>query len=211
MDMAFNGRSCLEYYGLMLEDCCLSAAKRKQQLLDIPGADGAFDLLKNWGEPTYETRTLTARFTATQGARQTLRRLVYDLEGKTVPIILPGFPARYMTGTVHISAGSVARSSELLIAAECDPWLYARQERKITVPASETAVNLTLRNSGGRRVVPELTVTGADAVITLAGETLTFAPGTHEDARFAIPGGGTLALTVQGGAVAIQYREAVLL
>lgn len=211
MDMTINGRSCLGWYGLSLESCYLSAPRRKRLLLDIPGADGQLDLLEGWGDPAWETRTITARFAAGNDAGLTLCRLMNELEGKTVPIVLPGFPAHYMTGTVHISAGSVFRGSEVLITAECDPWLYARTEQNISVPASDEAVTRIIRNRGGKRVIPELTVTGSDAVITLAGEELTLAPGTHIDARFAIAGGGSLTLTIRGGAVTIRYREAVLL
>lgn len=211
MDMIINGRSCLGYYGLTLEDCYLSAPKRKRMLLNIPGADGEIDLLEGWGEAVWESRTVTARFRCGTDPGLTMRRLLADLEGKTVPIILPGIPDRYITGMVHISAGSVFRASEVLITAECDPWLYTRAEQNITVPASEADQGRTLHNRGTRRVVPELTVSGADAVITVAGEELTFPAGTHTDGRLSIPGGKALTLAIRGGGVTIRYREAVLL
>lgn len=211
MEMYFNGRSALLYYGLLLEQCFLTSAKKKQQLIDIPGADGEHDLLENWGEPTYEGRTLTAYFSICDAVVWNRQRLVNDLEGRTVPIILPGHPDRYMTGTVHVAAAGAHPGEKICITAQCDPWLYSRRESRYIVPASGTAVPLTLRNNGRKLVVPELEVADSAATITVAGEAITFAPGTHQDGRLAISGGGALSIAVQGGAVTVRYREAVLL
>lgn len=211
MDMAFNGRFALPYYGLLLESCYLTTAKKKEQLLDIPGFDGQVDLLKNWGEPTYAARTLTAYFTASSDVNGAIRRLVNDLEGRTVPIILPGYLLHYMSGTVHIAAAGAERNSQILITAVCDPWLYRMRQTEISVPASDVDVAHMWRNCGKKLVVPEITVEGADVTLTVNGETLTLAMGTHLRSELAISGGANLSLAAKGGAFTATYREAVLL
>lgn len=211
MDMLFNGRSCLRYYGLTLESCYLSAARRKQQLIDIPGADGQLDLLNGWGEPTYRTRTLTAVFSVTVDRESVIRRLIHDLQGRTVPIVLPGYWTSYMIGTVHIGGVSLRNDSSLNITAECDPWLYSSREKIHTFPASADPVPCQLSNHGRKTVVPEITVTESDAAFTLSGETVVLSPGIHTDARFSVSGGRSLDIAVSGGAVTMKYREAVLL
>lgn len=212
IDVVLGGKSLLAHYGLCLESCYLSAARKKQQMIDVPGADGKIDLLENWGETNYHNRTLTATFSASRNPGQVLRELVHEFEGKKMPIVPPSIDGHYMIGTIHVlSANRFARGGQLSICADCDPWLYSAVEKHISVPASEGSVDIKLYNSGRKLVVPEITVIGADATITVGEDSVMLEPGVHMISKLSIPGGATIQIKVQGGAISAKYREAILL
>lgn len=123
-DMSFGGQSARIYYGLDLLRCTLSAPIRKRDWVDIPCVDGRVDLLRNLGEPRYESRTLRAEFKALRDVQETVDLLISDLEGTSQNIVLPLDPDHYMVGDVHISSAGYFSGADVVITATCDPWRY---------------------------------------------------------------------------------------
>ena len=123
MDMKFAGKSALNDYGLELQRCLLSAPVRKRSLISVPFADGTIDLLRDYGEPRYESRTLRAEFTAHRDIQKTVDTLLTTFEGQRVQIGLPG-GEYYMNGDLHISAAGYFLGADVVITATVDPWRY---------------------------------------------------------------------------------------
>lgn len=123
MDMKFAGKSALIDYGLELQRCLLSAPVRKRSLISVPFSDGSIDLLRDYGEPRYESRTLRAEFTAHRNVQQTVSSLLTAFEGKRIQIHLPG-GTYYMNGDMHISAAGYFPGADVVITATVDPWRY---------------------------------------------------------------------------------------
>lgn len=210
MEMWFAGRSSLLHYRLEMQYCYITTAKQKRHLINVPAADGDIDAMEGIGEPAYENRTVTALFKMLADAEETRTRIINDLEGKTIEIVLPNDLNHYMIGRVHIAGAGSKISDELLVTVDCVPWRYDRNEVLIPVAASESEKQYVWWNRGRRLAVPEITVECADVTITVDGEVKQLVQGTHLSSALAIPGFGSLTVTASGGAFTVRYREAIL-
>lgn len=210
MEMWFAGRSSLRHYGLEMKYCHITTPKQKRHLIDVPAADGNVDAMEGIGEPAYENRTVTACFKMHMPAEDTRARIINDLEGRTVEIVLPNDLRHYMTGRVHIAGAGYRTGGELLVTADCLPWRYARDEVVIPAAASETEAQHVWWNQGRRLAVPEITVEDADVTFAVNGVTKLLAQGTHLLSELAIPGFSSITITAHGGAFTARYREAIL-
>lgn len=210
MEIFFGTKSSLGHYGLSLQSYTLTPPVRKRYLYSVAGANGQTDLLKGMGPPRYEERTLRATFKIS-GAdpQQTVDHLINDLEGETVPIILPNDPGHYLEGDVHITSASIRQGGEVVIVATCLPWRYKRQEVLISIAASDEDVTHTWYNIGKRDAVPELTF-AEPIYITLDGVVSYYEPGTYLMTDLSIPGHGAVSVTIRGGPLTVRYKEAIL-
>lgn len=196
-------------YGLELIFCSISTPIKKQCLVDIEGADGHLDLLEGMGPARYEMRTVSSEFRFVSNPKDSISRLMKDLEGKTVPIILPDDPGSYVTGTVHIQAAGRSIGSGVVITATCMPWRYSRNTVRRNIPAADSK-EISLRNAGSRQIVPTVEVTGTEAMLTCGEVSISLVTGTHLVPDLAIPGGAVRNVTVSGGPISISYQEANL-
>lgn len=210
MEIWFDDISSLRDYDLEMEYCYITTPKRKRHLIDIPAADGDIDVMEGIGEPTYENRTVTALFKMLGNIKATRFRIINDLEGKTVQIVLPGDPNYCMVGRVHIAGVGISPGDELLIIIDCNPWRYARSMVSISSAASASETQHTWKNSGRRLAVPEITVESGDVTFIADGKTTSLSRGTHLVTALAIPGFSSRRVTARGGAFTVQYREAIL-
>lgn len=209
-EMAFNGRSTLAYFGLDLVRCAFSSAKRKRNLVGVLGADGDVDYMKGLGEPTYESRTLQAEFTIIGRPEDVVARLQDEVEGVTIPIILPDDPNRYVTGDAHISQAVMKPGGIVVITAICQPWRLSIVPVTHRIAASEDAKTFTWFNFGKRTAVPELTVSDEDVTIRSGDVSWILTAGTHLLPELAIPGGGSVSVVISGGSMIAEYQEAIL-
>ena len=211
MEMSFNWVSTLSYFGLALKKCTLSPARRKQVRLEIPGVDGYVDLLKNAETSTYESRTVTAIFEIVSNcARDTIDRLMDELDGRIMPLTLPNDSSRYMVGSIRLSYGSCEIGAEVCVVATCGPWRVSIQPVEVEIAAAESAQTYKLYNSGKRRAVPEIEIPEGDVTISVGDVTKTYSAGSHFLPEFSIPGRDTLELNISGAALTLSYREAIL-
>lgn len=211
MEMSFDHVSTKNYLGLDLIRCTISSPKRKTCYMDVLGADGTIDLLKNEENPTYENRTVNAIFVIVDmRAQDTIDRWLNEFEGRTVPITLPGDPSHYVEGAVHLLYGSCFPGKEVSITATCMPWRLSVQECRVDIPAATEEVLYQLYNSGTRVAVPELKVAGGNVTVRCGNLSKVFTSGNHLLPDFAIPQKGSIQLLISGAAATIKYREAIL-
>lgn len=202
----------MSYYGINLLEAAITAPVRKRYLVDIPGGDGSVDLYEGLGQPVYETRTVTAVFQPLSDLQQTVSKLINDLEGRTVNIVLPEDAQHYMTGYIHIAAAgrSGAMSCDkITVTAVCLPWRYSAEEVVHQIQESETAVQYTWNNTGGRDAVPTVKVFG-EVLIEIGASSIALSAGTYQMTTLTIPGNGSISVSISGGPAEVRYREAIL-
>jgi hypothetical protein len=196
----------------------LSAAQRKENLVDKPGGHGFWDLstVLTDGEPVYEARTLTATLESSEGDRLSreaeIDTMVNWLDGWTMQIVLPDRPLQYISGAVHVEKvyNDMAHAA-VAVTAICDPWRYNAEETAINLAVAAEAQTEEIVNSGRMSVVPLVEVT-SDGTVNLVFKESSWALSTGSyqlpDLRLTQ---GSHQLTYSGaGAVTITFREAVL-
>ena len=209
-DMLFDGKSALSCWGLSLDSCYISAAKRKTYWLDVPAGDGKLDAMRGLGDPVYEMRTLTATFSIPRYRRDDIiAKLQRDFAGREIPIVSPDNTNYYYLGEIRVKGSAV---DEIVIEATVYPWRFAQKETVHTIPATSDAVAYVWYNEGSRAVVPELTVSGSYAKIAVDGNTVTLLAGTYNLSEFRIPGNSSITVTViiSVGTLTARYRETIL-
>lgn len=209
-EMSFNGKSTLSYYELDLVRCTFSTAKRKRNLVSILGADGELDYMKGLGEPTYESRTMQAEFKILGNPEDVVARLNDEVEGMTVPIVLPDDPRSYVLGDAHIYQCVMKIGGTVVITASCQPWRLRACPVVHKIPASGTPQTFEWYNSGKRTAVPEITVSDADVTIDSGDISKILTAGTYLLPELSIPGGGSILVTISGGTMTAEYQEANL-
>lgn len=209
-EMSFNWRSTLSYYGLDLVKCVFSHAVRKRNLVSVLGADGEIDYMQGLGEPTYESRTMQAEFQIVGKPEDVIARLNDEVEGMTIPIVLPDDPRSYVIGNAHILQSVMRKGGSVVITASCQPWRLRILPVSISVPASDSPTLYTWYNSGKRIAVPEITVTDADVTIESGDVKMVLTAGTYILPDLAIQGKGTRIVTISGGEMTVEYQEANL-
>ena len=207
--MSFNNKDALFWYGLALVRCTVTAARRKQNWLNIPGGDGSVEMMAPAGLVAYENRTLRAEFRKTSGTvGDILSRLTDDIVGRQIPIILP-CGDRFMVGVAHVAAAT-APGTDVVITANCKPWRYSCAQIRRKIAASAAPVDVTLRNNGAVAALPTLTAGAGGAVATVDGVAVSIPAGTAVQPDLLIPAKGKLDFQLSGAEVTIQYREAIL-
>lgn len=203
--------------GWTLTSWQLSAAKRKENLVDKPGGHGVLDLstVLTDGEPVYDARTLTATFESSEGDRLSreaeIDAMVNQLDGWSLRIVLPDRPLRYLTGVVHVERlyNDPAHAS-VAVEATCEPWRYNDNETEVNLSATSNAQTVDLVNNGRLAVVPLVEITGGDVTLIFGESTWTLSAGGYRlpDMRLTQ---GAHRLTYRGaGTIRITFREAVL-
>lgn len=203
--------------GWTLTGWTLTAAQRKEMLVDKPGGHGHWDLstVLTDGEPVYGARTLTATLECSDGDRRSreaeIDTMVNWLDGWTVPVVLPDRPLQYLTGAVHIERlyNDMAHAS-VAVTVICDPWRYNSTETVVNLTATTEAQVAEIVNLGRLSVVPLLEITGGTVSLIFGAASWALAPGSYRLPDFRLAQ-GTQPLTYSGaGTVKIIFREAVL-
>lgn len=203
--------------GWTLTSWNLSAAKRKEILVDKPGGHGHWDLsaVLTDGEPVYEARTLTAILECSEGDRLTreaaIDTMINWLDGWPMNIVLPDKPMQYLTGVVHVERlyNDLAHAS-VALEVTCEPWRYNVVETVFNLTATATAQTEDIVNPGRLAVVPLLEITGGSVSLVFGPSSWVLSPGSYRlpDLRLTH---GTHKLTYSGtGTAKITFREAVL-
>lgn len=203
--------------GWTLTSWKLSAAKRKEILVDKPGGHGHWDLstVLSDGEPIYEARTLTATLECSEGDRLTreaaIDTMINWLDGWKMNIVLPDKPMQYLSGVVHVERlyNDMAHAS-VALEVTCDPWRYNAVETVFNLTATATAQTEDIVNPGRLAVVPLLEITGGSVSLIFGSNSWVLSPGSYRlpDLRLTH---GTHKLTYSGaGTAKITFREAVL-
>lgn len=195
----------------------LSAALRKELLVDKPGGNGHWDLstVLTDGEPVYAARTLTATLECSEGDRLSreaeIDTMINWLNGWTMQIILPDRPLQYISGVVHVEKvyNDMAHAS-VAVTATCDPWRYNIDETEVKLTATTQAQTAEIVNLGRLSVVPLLAITGGDVTLVFGTSTWTLSAGSYKLPDFRLAQGAHQLTYSGAGTVKITFREGVL-
>lgn len=123
----------------------LTKGQQAQMFVTVPGRHAPLDFSTYLtdGEPYYGSANLAVTLESSEGTRaQRLARvdaMVNALDGRSLRIIPPDHPERYLLGRVQVQPdyNDLAHCA-VNLSAVCDPWLYNAEET--TIEAEPTAV-----------------------------------------------------------------------
>ncbi|MDL2224683.1 hypothetical protein LJC20_00520 [Eubacteriales bacterium OttesenSCG-928-M02] len=210
--ITFGEKQSYNDWGVILSSWSLTGAAAKTEYIDVPAADGTLDLTEVLaGEPRYNDRTLTCKFTfpppRTEWER--IRQAIANYcNGQRMKIWVPDCPDYYLVGRVSVDTLTRNRGYALLnVTAACEPWLYKNDPTEVILDVAESYSGVLVNDR--RRVIPEITT---DAAISVRMNDLTkeLSAGTFVFADFALKEGEN-PIEITGSAnVVITYQEGVL-
>lgn len=205
--------------GWTLASWSFQTAKQKTYFVDKTGGNGAWDLSTALtdGQPIYYDRTLTVCLESSEGTRFSrkaeIRRMVAELDGQWLTIVLPDDPDYYIMGRVSVQVDyNDLVHAAATITAICDPWLYKQSETIYYLTASTDKQTAEIINGGRLAVVPVLTVSGSGASVLLEydGSSQSMSAGTYQWPELFLTTGSHVLTYSGSGTLTITYREAVL-
>ncbi len=201
----------------------LTKGAQVQTFVSVPGRVAPLDMSTclTDGQPYYDSATLDAVLESSEGDRLARKfridLMVNYLDGKTVKIIPPDDPDRYLVGRLQIyqEYNDLAHCA-VRLSAVCEPWLYAANETVTSLTAIEAKQSAQLFNYGRLAVVPTVVTTG-DVLIEYGTSSWALTAGEHILPELYLTPGqcfgqpGVHDITYSGsGDITITYREAVL-
>ena len=203
-------------WGLVLTDKSAPDPEPKTYYMALDGVDGDLDMTEVLtGEVAYNSRTVTASFSASNGTYKErealLREITAAVHGRKVKLVDPDDTERYFLGRVKVVPGVRHVSYHtFILEAICDPYRYAMEEssRRVEV-ANGSAKEVVLLNLGRKTLCPEITVDGT-VTLTFSGATAELTTGTYKVADIKLRTGATVVRVAGNGVVTFTYREAWL-
>lgn len=195
----------------------LSPAEDKQNMVEVPGRDGALDLGDSLtdGEPCFYTRTLTVVLESSEGDRLARKgridAMINQVNGRRMKIVLPDDGDHYIEGRVRVAEtyNDLAHCA-VQVTAVCDPWKYADTETSYNLQASTDWQYVAIINAGRRAVVPVIDVTIDSVDVSFGDSIWSLSTGTYQlPDVYLTPGSHTLGFKGTGR-LNVAYREAVL-
>ena len=125
-----NGVNTLDEYGLMLcADLKIGEPKLKQNLVDIPGGDGALNMSYSpQGRAVYEMRAISFSLfkPCVETERETLVNTLRNLwHGQVVKLVLPNDTTHYWQGILAIGDISGYNKGVIPVSMIAEPYKYA--------------------------------------------------------------------------------------
>ena len=201
-----------------LREWSLSPAEQVTDFIEVPGRKkGPLDMSTALtdGDPVYGARTLTAILESSEGSRldreNRINVMVNWLDGWRANIILPDDGQHYIVGRVSVKKlyNDLAHCS-VEVTAVCEPWRYNNDETKVVLTGTATAQKATLPNAGRLVVVPLLTVTDGDVLLTAGGSSWALGPGSYALPDLVVAAGGKEIEYSGTGTLTFTYGEGVL-
>lgn len=200
---------------LLLKQNDKGTAEPKTNYVSVEGRDGDLDMTQALtNEVKFNNRTDAYGFDVLEGKRderqRTIDKVVGYLHGQKRKIILPDYPLHYSIGRIKITtAKNYGAYGEILMEANCEPWMYSIQETVRSIEVSGREVEMPCDNSGVKTVMPEITVTGS-ITITFGDFQTTLQTGTYKLLELTFKTGIHI-LKVNGtGTLELRWREAIL-
>lgn len=196
----------------------LSPAEQETDFVEVPGRKkGPLDMSTALtdGDPVYGPRTLRAVLESSEGSRlereSRINVMVNWLDGWRADIKLPDDEQHYIVGRVSVKKlyNDPAHGS-VELTATCEPWRYNNEETKVVLPGSAEVQKATLPNAGRLAVVPLLTVSDGDVLLTAGGASWALGPGTYALPDLLMQSGGKEIEYSGTGTLTFTYREGVL-
>lgn len=210
-------------HGWTLARCKITKAQQVQTFVTVPGRYAPIDASTYLtdGQPYYGNAALDAVLECSVGDRdhreQLINELINYVDGRSLQIIHPDHPGRYLVGRVQATTDySDLAHCALTLSAVCEPWLWTANETTITLTGSSTEKTASVQIHGRLAVVPTVTVTGS-ITVSFGEHTWSLSAGEHILPELfltpsEVPGEpNTHMVRYQGsGKAVLTFREAVL-
>lgn len=221
----FGNKDTYKDYKLLIQSLTISTAEPKEQLIDVPGADGNLDFSESLsGDIRYQNRTITISL-AKAKSRNCLNeysQIQNDLHGKTMKIILSNEPNFYYYGKVKVKDyDKYALLHTIDIECSVEPYKYdltASNEDWLWDPFSfidgiinetnalQVNEELEVKIIGRRKkVIPKITCENEMQLI-FNGQTYNLLAGTSYSPEIEICEGENILKFIGNGTVTIEYR-----
>ncbi len=200
-------------FSLILSNKTIGTPSPKTEEIDIPGGDGVLDLTEFFGEVKYSNRELSFEFSTIvpqEGFMDLFTKVQNALHGQKMQIVLDDDAEWAYFGRITVSEWKAEKSiGKLTIDCDCEPYKYRLADTTLTRAVNNATTQITLTNSGRKRVVPIIT-TDAEMKIAFTGYSGTFSAGTFTIPELVLPEGKTIVKATGTGNITFVYREGVL-
>lgn len=200
-------------FSLILSSKTIGTPSPKTEEIDIPGGDGVLDLTEFFGEVKYSNRELSFEFSTMVPQDEFMdlfTRVQNALHGQKMQIVLDDDAEWYYIGRITVSEWKAEKSiGKLTIDCDCEPYKYRLADTTLTRAVNNATTQITLTNSGRKRVVPLIT-TDAEMKIAFTGYSGTFSAGTFTIPELVLHEGKTIVKVTGTGNISFAYREGVL-
>lgn len=208
-----NGTNTLSAHGLiLLDDLRIEEPTKKENRINIPGADGELDLSNApQGRPVYNNRQISFTLFKAVGEMdlETLRTSLRNAyHGQTAALILPNDPTHYYRGVMSIGAASGYNTGRIPVSMSAYPYKLKLADTVVAVTVSGTATAV-LQNER-RPVAPKISTT-AEITVSWGSSSVSLSAGEDWTVPGLILGPGDTEITIAGNAdVSIRYQEGSL-
>ena len=199
---------------LILSASEIPPAEPKTTYIDIPGADGSLDLTEANGEVKYSDRDLKFTFTIIPDATTTFEEqrteVVNAFNGKMCKVILDRDEDFYYQGRCSVDEYSAEKNlHQITLTIKAKPYKYKLNITKREFVLTQTPTTYTLANAR-KSVVPSITCTNDNTVITFNSGTYNLSAGKHKILDILFVEGNNLVTVSGNGTVTFEYQEGEL-
>jgi hypothetical protein len=198
---------------LILTAKAVTPPQAKTKYVSIDGMSGTLDLSEALtGEITYNDRTVSASFLATEGdfkdRSKLIREIVFRLHGRKVKIIEPDDTDHYFYGRVTVKNISNDKAyANIDIEAVCDPWRYSINDIVRRIDINNRPVEAVINNNGVKTLCPEITVSGS-VNLKFKGGQVSLTDGFYKISDLRLYSGVNIIEVSGVGAITLTYKEA---
>jgi hypothetical protein len=199
---------------LILSASEIPPAEPKTTYIDIPGADGSLDLTEANGEVKYSDRDLKFTFTIIPDATTTFEEqrteVVNAFNGKMCKVILDRDEDFYYQGRCSVDEYNADKNlHQITLIIKAKPYKYKLNITKREFVLTQTPTTYTLANAR-KSVVPSITCTNDNTVITFNSGTYNLSAGKHKILDILLVDGNNYVTVSGNGTVTFEYQEGEL-
>ena len=212
--MIFGNHDTKTDFGLTLTFQKIETPALKTYDVDLPAGDGKIDLSEFFGGVKLKNRKLEFEFTHEGADSPTLIQTISNaLHGLKLAITTDDDPDWYYIGRVSVSEGARISKTvgKILMTCDCDPYKYKLYPTIIPGTIGVTGTLTRQCPNSRKKVIPEITVSGA-VYVTFGTGTYALVAGTHKITNIVFAEGFN-PLTVAGAegvTVAVEYQEGAI-
>lgn len=202
----FGDRHSYKDYRLKWISASLSKPEAKEYTFEVPGRDGLINVTESMGPVRYNNRTLTLEFDKQIKTHEEFKRLenrlLNDLQGKVLRIILDTDAAYYYSGRITVEPrqedGTIAT---VIITADVFPY---KQKIAVTRKIAEGG-RISIHNAR-MPTVPTITVESA-VTVTFHDRQILLEPGKYRVPDFMLLEGENKFLVEGNTKIIFEYQE----
>lgn len=192
----------------------ISPAQPKTNYVEVDGGDGSLDFTEALGEVKYKDRSCKFTFSVNPSSEMTFdekkTQVSNALNGKKCKIILDKDSIYYYEGRCTVNEYSQDRRIlQIIVTAQVRPYKMKNTETVKTFSLTSTEQTVILTN-GRKSVIPEITCTNNNTVVSLGSVKKTLNAGTHRILDFQLTEGENVLKVSGSGSVTFKYREGEL-